>query len=58
MGYMEVKQGEALSFRGQMILHNAWEMVGVRNSVDLSIHENLIRLDKKKRKHCKCYNMT
>ena len=33
------------------MIHNAWRIVGVRNCVDLFIHESVKRLDNKNKKH-------
>lgn len=49
---VELREGEALFFRGKCINHNAVGISGgVRNCVDLFIHENLMRLDEKRKKN-------
>ena len=48
---VEVKEGQALFFRGRIILHNAWKLQGTRHSVDLFLHDNIVALDKKKGTH-------
>ena len=46
-----VRQGQAVFLRGSIISHNAWDIRGVRNCVDLFTHENVLRKDLEKRKH-------
>ena len=48
---VELKEGQALLFRGRIIIHNAWRIEGKRNCLDLFIHESLKRLDNKNKKH-------
>ena len=47
---VEVRRGEALFFRGNVILHNAQDITGSRNCVDLFIHQNVVTLDEQNRK--------
>ena len=47
---VELKEGQALIFQGRIIMHNAWRIEGSRNSVDLFIHESLLKMDQKKKK--------
>ena len=42
---VEVRRVEALFFRGNVILHNAQDITGSRNCVDLFIHQNVVTLD-------------
>ena len=42
---VELKEGQALFFQGRIIMHNAWRIEGSRNSVDLFIHESLLKID-------------
>ena len=48
---VEVRRGEALFFQGNVILHNAHDITGSRNCVDLFIHQNVVTLDEQNRKH-------
>jgi len=48
---IELREGEALFFRGSAIQNDNWniEEGGVRNCIDLFIHENVVRMDKERR---------
>ena len=48
---VELKEGQALFFRGRIIIYNAWRIEGKRNCLDLFIHESLKRLDNKNTKY-------
>ena len=50
---IELREGDAFIFRGSLLTHNAYSIVpgGVRNGVDLFTHQNLLNLDKAKRRY-------
>ena len=48
---VQLKEGQAVFFQGRIIIHNACRIVGVRNYMDLCIHETLETLDNKNKKH-------
>ena len=50
---IELRAGDAFIFRGSLLTHNAYSIVpgGVRNGVDLFTHQNLLNLDKAKRRY-------
>ena len=47
---ISIQQGQAIFFYGNIISHNAWNMKGVRNRVDLFTPENVLRQDSEKRR--------
>ena len=48
---VELREGEALFFRGSIILHNCWNISGSRNSVNLFTHESVLKMDAKRKAH-------
>ena len=48
---IELREGQALFFRGGAITHNAWSMEGVGNCGDLFCHESLMRVDDERKRH-------
>ena len=50
---IELREGDAFIFRGSLLTYNAYSIVpgGVRNGVDLFTHQNLLNLDKTKRRY-------
>ena len=48
---VELKEGQALFFRGRIIIHNTWRIEGERNCLDLFIHESLKRVNNKNKKY-------
>ena len=48
---VKLRRGEALFFRGNVILHNAQDITGCSNCVDLFIHQNVVTLDEQNHKH-------
>ena len=47
---ISIQQGQAVFFRGNIISHNAWNIKGVRNCVDLFTHKNVLRKHSEKRR--------
>lgn len=49
---VELREGEALIFRGSLITHSVWriEPGGTRHGVDLFTHQNLLDVDQSKRR--------
>ena len=45
------KEGRGSFLSGNVILHNAQDITGSRNCVDLFIHQNVVTLDEQHRKH-------
>ena len=47
---ISIQQRHAVFYRGNIISHNAWNIKGVRNYMDLFTHENMFRKDSAKRR--------
>ena len=47
---ISIQPGQVVFFRGNIISHNAWNIKGVRNCVDLFTHDNVVRKDSEKRR--------
>ena len=48
---VQIQQGQALFFKSSILAHQSWKVNGERNCVDLFTHENLLKLDKERKKH-------